>query len=120
MATLASILDELVAANRILAGLGVLDGFGHVSARHPDRADRYLLARSLAPELVTRDDVYGVLVPGVDDHLTGEVVDCQAAAARRGDGLIRLRRLRLARRGRLRKRDGECESCENHEPSVPP
>ena len=46
-----------MAANRILAGLGVLDGFGHVSARHPDRADRYLLARSLAPELVTRDDV---------------------------------------------------------------
>ena len=57
MITAPALLDDLVAANRILAGLGVLDGFGHVSARHPDRADRYLLSRSLAPELVTRDDV---------------------------------------------------------------
>lgn len=50
-------LADLVAANRILAGLGVLDGFGHVSVRHPARADRYLLSRSLAPETVTRDDI---------------------------------------------------------------
>jgi ribulose-5-phosphate 4-epimerase/fuculose-1-phosphate aldolase len=57
MSMLASLVDDLVAANRILAGLGVLDGFGHVSVRHPDRADRYLLARSCAPELVTRDDI---------------------------------------------------------------
>ena len=52
-----SLQDDVVAGNRILAGLGVLDGFGHVSARHPQRADRYLLSRSLAPELVTRDDI---------------------------------------------------------------
>jgi len=57
MAALASVLDDLVAANRILAGLGVLDGFGHVSVRHPEREGCYLLSRSLAPELVTRDDV---------------------------------------------------------------
>ena len=58
MATnLDSLLDDLVAANRILAGLGVLDGFGHVSVRHPEREGCYLLSRSLAPELVTRDDV---------------------------------------------------------------
>ena len=56
-ANLDSLLDDLVAANRILAGLGVLDGFGHVSVRHPDRTDRYFLSRSLAPELVVRDDV---------------------------------------------------------------
>ena len=37
MSPLDALLDDLVAANRILAGLGVLDGFGHVSARHPDR-----------------------------------------------------------------------------------
>ena len=57
MPNLAEILDDVVAGNRILAGLGVLDGFGHVSARHPDHSDRYLLSRSLAPELVTRDDI---------------------------------------------------------------
>lgn len=55
--TLRSVIDDLVAANRILAGHGVLDGFGHVSARHPGRPDRYLLSRSLAPGLVTGDDV---------------------------------------------------------------
>ncbi|HTP98853.1 MAG TPA: class II aldolase/adducin family protein [Casimicrobiaceae bacterium] len=57
MTPLDSVIDDLVAANRILAGLGVLDGFGHVSVRHPERADRYILSRSLAPELVTRDDL---------------------------------------------------------------
>ena len=57
MSSLTAVVDDLVAANRILAGLEVLDGFGHVSVRHPDRADCFLLARSLAPELVTRDDI---------------------------------------------------------------
>ena len=57
MNDLAPLLDDLVAANRILAGHGVLDGFGHVSARHPARPDRYLLSRSLAPGLVTADDI---------------------------------------------------------------
>ncbi len=57
MSNLDTVIDDIVAANRILAGLGVVDGFGHVSARHPDRPDRYLLSRSLAPELVTRDDI---------------------------------------------------------------
>jgi ribulose-5-phosphate 4-epimerase/fuculose-1-phosphate aldolase len=57
MSTLSTVIDDLVVANRILAGLDVLDGFGHVSVRHPDRADRYLLSRSLAPELVTPDDI---------------------------------------------------------------
>ncbi len=57
MTSLPALIEDLVAANRILAGLGVLDGFGHVSARHPEQTDRYLLSRSLAPELVTHDDI---------------------------------------------------------------
>lgn len=57
MSTLTAVVDDLVAANRILAGLDVLDGFGHVSVRHPERTDCYLLSRSLSPELVTRDDI---------------------------------------------------------------
>jgi ribulose-5-phosphate 4-epimerase/fuculose-1-phosphate aldolase len=55
--TIAAVIDDLVAANRILAGLGVLDGFGHVSARHPSHAGRFLLSRSLAPALVSADDL---------------------------------------------------------------
>lgn len=50
-------LDDLVAANRILYDQGVVDGFGHVSVRHDKDPNRYLLARSMAPALVTRDDI---------------------------------------------------------------
>jgi ribulose-5-phosphate 4-epimerase/fuculose-1-phosphate aldolase len=53
----AELIDDLVAANRILAEEGVLDGFGHVSARHNTAAERFLLARSMAPALVTADDI---------------------------------------------------------------
>jgi len=52
-----SALNDLVIANRILANEGVIDAFGHVSVRHPARADRYLLARSRSPELVERGDL---------------------------------------------------------------
>jgi len=55
--TLATLIDDLVAANRILAEQGVVDGYGHVSARVPGKADRYLLSRSLAPAAVTADDI---------------------------------------------------------------
>jgi ribulose-5-phosphate 4-epimerase/fuculose-1-phosphate aldolase len=48
---------ELALANRIIAHEGVLDGFGHVSIRHPDRPDRYLLARSRSPELIEPSDL---------------------------------------------------------------
>jgi len=53
----AELIQDLVAANRILAGEGVLDGFGHVSARHDKDPGRFLLARSMAPALVTAGDV---------------------------------------------------------------
>jgi ribulose-5-phosphate 4-epimerase/fuculose-1-phosphate aldolase len=48
---------ELVLANRILANEGVLDAFGHVSVRHPQHADRFLLSGSRAPELVQLADL---------------------------------------------------------------
>lgn len=51
------LIDDLVAANRILAKQGVLDGQGHVSVRHPSRPDRFLLARSVAPALIIADDI---------------------------------------------------------------
>lgn len=52
-----ALLADLVLANRILADQGVVDGFGHVSARHDKRADRFWLARSMAPALVTQADL---------------------------------------------------------------
>jgi len=51
------ILEELALANRILFNQGVLDAFGHVSARHPTDPDHFLLSRNMAPAQVTADDV---------------------------------------------------------------
>jgi HCOMODA/2-hydroxy-3-carboxy-muconic semialdehyde decarboxylase len=48
---------DLVVANRILANEGVVDAFGHISVRHPDNAERYLLACSRSPGLVTEADI---------------------------------------------------------------
>jgi len=51
------LIEDLVAANRILAMQGVLDGWGHVSVRHNRDPNRFLLSRSLAPELITAKDI---------------------------------------------------------------
>lgn len=48
---------DLVTANRILADQGILDAFGHVSVRSAANPSRYLMTRSLAPALVTLEDV---------------------------------------------------------------
>ena len=47
----------LALANRIVAHEGVLDGFGHISIRHPADPERYLLARSRSPELIEPSDI---------------------------------------------------------------
>ena len=49
--------EDLVAANRILADFGVVDGYGHVSARDPADPSRFLMSRSRAPELVAARDI---------------------------------------------------------------
>ena len=51
------LIEDLVAANRVLADQGVVDGYGYVSARHNLDPNRYLLSRSVAPELVTAEDI---------------------------------------------------------------
>jgi len=62
-----SFIRDLVIANRILAHEDVLDAYGHVSLRHPERPDRFLLSCSRSPELVEPDDI-------VEHHLNGEPV----------------------------------------------
>lgn len=51
------LIEELVAANRILVDQGVLDSYGHVSVRHDRDPTRYLMSRSIAPALVTAADI---------------------------------------------------------------
>ena len=66
----AEIVADLAAASRILASQGVVDGFGHVSLRHPAAPDRYLMSRSLAPALVVPDDIieYDLDSNAIDAH----------------------------------------------------
>ena len=52
-----SLLEDLAAANRILAEHGVIDGYGHVSVRSNRDAQRYFLSRAIAPELVNEHDI---------------------------------------------------------------
>jgi ribulose-5-phosphate 4-epimerase/fuculose-1-phosphate aldolase len=56
---------EIVLASRILAAEGIIDSFGHVSARHPARPDRFFMPRVRAAELVTVDDIVELDLDGV-------------------------------------------------------
>lgn len=57
MADTAAVIDDLIAANRILAAEGVVDSFGHVSVRHPERPDRFLISRNKSPKIVQPEDI---------------------------------------------------------------
>lgn len=52
-----SVFQDLVIAYRVLAQHGVIDAYGHVSVRCPKDPQRFWMARSLAPELVTEADL---------------------------------------------------------------
>jgi ribulose-5-phosphate 4-epimerase/fuculose-1-phosphate aldolase len=52
-----TLIDEIVLANHILYDRGVVDAYGHVSARHPDRPEQFLLTWAIAPALATAADV---------------------------------------------------------------
>ena len=52
-----ALVRDLVDANHILYHQRIVDAFGHVSARHDKNPARFLLARNLAPGLVTDDDI---------------------------------------------------------------
>jgi ribulose-5-phosphate 4-epimerase/fuculose-1-phosphate aldolase len=73
MSELDELRHDLVVANRILAHQGVVDGFGHVSARHPDNLERFLLSRSRSPELVTLDDIR-------EFDLSGDMIDSDGSS----------------------------------------
>src|SRR5712691_5769087 len=71
MSKLDTLLEELVTANRILAREEVVDSFGHISARHPERPDRFLLSRARAPDCIEREDL-------MEYGLEGEAVPARA------------------------------------------
>lgn len=62
-------IEELVAANHILALENVLDAYGHVSLRNPNDPSRFFLSCSRSPELVTEEDIMEF---GLDGEAVGD------------------------------------------------
>lgn len=71
--SLEAVTEDLVAANHILADQGVVDGFGHISVRHPNHPDRFLMSRSVAPASVKAEDI-------MEFDLDGNAVDGRGRA----------------------------------------
>jgi HCOMODA/2-hydroxy-3-carboxy-muconic semialdehyde decarboxylase len=104
MSKLELVLDEIVTANRILAREGVVDSFGHVSARHPDNPNRFLLSRARAPERIEVADI-------MEFTLEGEAVDARGRAPY----------LERFIHGGIYEAQGDVQSVvHNHSPSVIP
>jgi len=57
MTELDRMIGDLVIANRILAKEEICDAYGHISFRHPSKPNHFFLSRSLAPELIEREDI---------------------------------------------------------------
>ncbi len=68
MSSVAAAIDELVLANKALDREGVVDAYGHVSIRHPEDPDLFLLSRSRSPALVEPNDI---VVFGLDGEPKG-------------------------------------------------
>lgn len=98
------LLRDLVVANHILANEGVVDAFGHVSVRHPDFADQYVIARSVGPERVTLDDLQFFTLDGT--QVGGDVRPAYAE--------------RAIHAAVYRARPDVHSVCHNHAPSVIP
>ncbi len=64
----AIVVEQLAIANRILSMEGVVDAFGHVSQRSPERPDHFLISHSIAPSRVTPADI-------IELDLAGDPVD---------------------------------------------
>jgi HCOMODA/2-hydroxy-3-carboxy-muconic semialdehyde decarboxylase len=64
MSKLDDLFEELVTANRILATEGVVDSFGHISARNPENPQRFFLSRARAPDCIEKDDIMEFTLEG--------------------------------------------------------
>jgi HCOMODA/2-hydroxy-3-carboxy-muconic semialdehyde decarboxylase len=95
-------LEDLAAASRILADQGVFDAAGHVSMRHPGHSERFLMSRSLAPQMITADDIMEF------------DLDCNAIDARGRNGFIE----RYLHGEILRARPDVVAVAHSHSPSV--
>ena len=81
-------IEDVIMASHILTNEGILDSFGHISARSKKNPDRFFIPRAMPPALVSRADIVEV---GLDckpvaanaPRLNGErYIHCQVYRAR--------------------------------------
>ena len=65
------LIEDLIAANRTLAAHGIVDAFGHVSVRHPNDPNRFLMSGSRAPAIVSAADIIEYDLDAVPVDLDG-------------------------------------------------
>jgi 3-hydroxy-2-methylpyridine-4,5-dicarboxylate 4-decarboxylase len=81
-------IEDVITASHILTNEGILDSFGHVSARSAKNPDRFFMPRAMPPALVSRADIVEVGLdckPVAPDapRLNGErYIHCQVYKAR--------------------------------------
>src|ERR1700682_6311152 len=81
-------IDDVITASHILTNEGILDSFGHVSARSAKNPDHFFMPRAMPPALVSRADIVEVGLdckPVAPDapRLNGErYIHCQVYKAR--------------------------------------
>lgn len=62
-----TVFEELVTATKILLHEGILDTFGHISARDPEDPQSFFLAQKLAPSHITTGDIQRLNLEGETD-----------------------------------------------------
>jgi ribulose-5-phosphate 4-epimerase/fuculose-1-phosphate aldolase len=81
-------IQDVITASHILTNEGILDSFGHISARSANNPDRFFIPRAMPPALVSRADIVEVGLdckPVAPDapRLNGErYIHCQVYKAR--------------------------------------
>jgi ribulose-5-phosphate 4-epimerase/fuculose-1-phosphate aldolase len=81
-------IEDIVTASHILTNEGILDSFGHISARSVKNPDRFFMPRAMPPALVSRADIVEVGLdcrPVASDgpRLNGErYIHCEVYKAR--------------------------------------
>jgi 3-hydroxy-2-methylpyridine-4,5-dicarboxylate 4-decarboxylase len=82
-------IQDIITASHILTNEGILDSFGHISARSTKNPDHFFMPRAMPPALVSRADIIEVGLdckPVVPDapRLNGErYIHCQVYKARK-------------------------------------
>jgi ribulose-5-phosphate 4-epimerase/fuculose-1-phosphate aldolase len=72
MAEISKLFEEIVTANRILAHEGIVDGYGHVSVRHPERPDRFFMSCARTPQCIEVEDILEYSLDSAPIHPRGK------------------------------------------------